>query len=205
LRVNWLTRIGSVAQYHARVESRESESRSFTMTLIATTLLVVGFVAYARWSVPTAQTTRADLIVQRQPQLNSARNSHDSTPLAKPPFIAIVYECQGVDQRVFSDHPCSDDARVREVIAPNGMRAARVAKAARAAVNRTPLDLSIANTGSAEPSSRRKDSLCKSIDEQIDNINARMRQPYSAAEGEWYRERLRLLDDRRWDEKCRIR
>ena len=39
------------------------------------------------------------------------------------------------------------------------------------------------------------------VQAQIDRINARMRQPYSSAAGEYYREQLRQLSDKRHE--CR--
>jgi hypothetical protein len=71
-----------------------------------------------------------------------------------------------------------------------------------------PANLSVGKTrepphaGSAVVESS-KESRCKAIADQIERINTRMRDPYTAAEGEWYRERLRKLDDQRWDANCR--
>ena len=44
--------------------------------------------------------------------------------------------------------------------------------------------------------------LCDSIEEQIDRINARMRQPYRSGEGELLRERLLKLSRQRYEAKC---
>jgi hypothetical protein len=60
------------------------------------------------------------------------------------------------------------------------------------------------DAASINPPELANGSVCRSIDDQIDRINARMRQPYTAREGEWYRARLRELDDQRWDSKCRL-
>jgi hypothetical protein len=50
----------------------------------------------------------------------------------------------------------------------------------------------------------RNDTQCDWIEKRIDAINARMRQAYSSQEGERFRERLRTLENQRWDAKCRL-
>lgn len=202
LRVNWLTRMRLAAQYHAVVDAGKSDSRSFAAGLIAASLLAVGFVAYARWSAPVALPTQVELPILRVSS-DASRRAQDSRTADRSSIIATVYECEKADQRVFSDRPCSEDARLREVSAPNGMRADRIAPP-RPVTDRSLPDQTIPRAGSAEPVTS-KNFICRSIDEQVDRINARMRQPYTAAEGEWYRERLRRLQDERWDAKCRIR
>ncbi len=49
---------------------------------------------------------------------------------------------------------------------------------------------------------RRREAECRRIDEQIRKIESRMRQPYSAAQGIRYDERLRELKDKRY-RRCR--
>jgi hypothetical protein len=136
--------------------------------------------------------------------LDAEPSSHDQVTPAKPSVIATVFECNSADQRVFSDRPCSEHAQVREVIAPNGMHATR-AVPSRSAIDRSVPEQPGPGAGGAGPIAYSKESVCASIDDQIDRINARMRQPYTAPEGEWYRERLRSLDNERWDAKCRIK
>jgi hypothetical protein len=201
--VNWLTRTGAAAKYDAHVKSAKSESRDFAFALITTTVLALGLVAYARWSTPAAEAP-GDVSSQGQlPHLGAARSSRDPPRPGKSAVIATVFECETADHQVFSDRPCSENAQLREVNAPNGMRPTRIA-ASRATMSRSVAERPIPASDNAEPSARSKHSLCKSIDDQIDRINARMRQSYSASEGEWFRENLRRLDDERWDAKCRI-
>jgi hypothetical protein len=198
LLVNWLTSDAPAGPYDACMDAGRSDSRSFATALIATTLVVVGFVAWARWSTPVRQASGVEVT---EPRIDVSPAADASSLPVKPAVIATVYECDEARQKVFSDRPCSEDVRIREVIAPNGMRATDVTRYARVGSRSEQV---AASAGSAEPPARSKISLCKSIDDQIDRINARMRQTYTAAEGEWYREHLRRLDDDRWDAKCRI-
>lgn len=43
---------------------------------------------------------------------------------------------------------------------------------------------------------------CAYIDQQIDQLNARMRQKYTSRQGEYMRDQLRGLKERRYDLRC---
>jgi hypothetical protein len=175
---------------------KSSDSRNFGLALGITALVIGGFVVYARWyspdSAPAAATT--DRLPERVAEISPPSTMPSSSGL---PVIATVYECNGTAGRVLTDKPCADDAQVREVLAPNSMPAVpgtrSVPTPARRAPNREPLN------GSGNR------VVCSQIDSAIDRINDRMREKYSAHEGERLRVRLRELSEQRWDAKCRER
>jgi len=164
------------------------ESRSFRIAVGLLVLAVGSFLAYARWVAhsPVSVSPAAGMSTMSQAQ-------HDSKS-ASPPVIATVYECNGAQGRVLSDRRCADDAKVRQVMAPNRMPAGVVAGTTQTAQR------SSSRAGSARVSS----AVCASIEEEIDSINARMRQKYLNSEGERFRQRLRELSAQRWEAKCRL-
>jgi hypothetical protein len=186
---------------------RKLESRDFAFALSLTFLAVAGLVAYDHWIAP-----HSSAAVQHQPgpdgvAESSLRASSRVRSVAKEdslPVIARVYECNGAGGHVLSDRPCSKDAQVREVIAPNRMPAVSATDNSRAAV-RTGSRVASVQKSSAEPIAPQNDQLCASIEAAIDKINARMRHKYTSFEGENFRQRLRELEDQRWEAKCRLR
>jgi hypothetical protein len=177
------------------VKASSPESRDFAIALTLAAVLVVCMVAYARWDKPSLRPATAKVPTYHSP---------DPTDANRPHVIATVYECADGSQRVFSDRPCSRDARVRELSAPNGMVA--VQDVARSTSKADPPHAVEPRRDSGDHSSiRAAESLCDSLDQQIDSINVRMRHAYSSAQGEDYRKRLRDLSDRRWDANCRLR
>jgi hypothetical protein len=57
-------------------------------------------------------------------------------------------------------------------------------------------------TSGIEAADRRREAECRKIAEKIRQIEARMRQPYSAAQGVRYDQRLRELKEKRY-RRCR--
>jgi hypothetical protein len=114
--------------------------------------------------------------------------------------IATVYECSVDGHRMFSDQRCGRGARARDIHAPNRM---------------DPTDTSIldepvsAAAQFAQPPAYQvrvphdDTAECAAIEQEKASINAHMREGYSAAEGERLRERLRRLDDRYYELRCR--
>jgi len=114
--------------------------------------------------------------------------------------IATVYECSVDGHRMFSDQRCGRGARARDIHAPNRMDA----------MDTGTLDEPVsATTQFAQPPAFQvrapedNTAECTAIEQEKDSINAHMREGYSAAEGEHLRERLRRLDDRYYELRCR--
>jgi hypothetical protein len=172
---------------------KSSDSRNFGLALGITALVIGGFVVYSRWYAPDSTPAAT---TDRPPQRVAEISSPSSVPGGSGiPVIATVYECNGTAGRVLTDKPCADDAQVRDVLAPNSMPAVPVTRSTptpgRSDQNREP-----ANGNRV---------ACWQIDSEIDRINDRMREEYSAREGERLRARLRELSEKRWDAECRKR
>ena len=85
-------------------------SRSFFVALTIVGVVSAGIFAYVRWYPnPEARVERTE----------RARDGGQAAATKQAPVIATVYECDGPQGRVFSDQPCADDAKIREVRAPN--------------------------------------------------------------------------------------
>ena len=120
-----------------------------------------------------------------------------------------VYECVVNGQRVVSDKPCGPgaQARVLEVDQPDPRNAALLRQqiwTAQQATGSPPM--ARPSTYGAPPAAPQQananDAACRNIDQQIEQVDARMRQGYTSQEGEWYRERLRRLKERRYELGC---
>ncbi|MGH8313698.1 MAG: hypothetical protein ACRETU_00920 [Steroidobacterales bacterium] len=99
------------------------------------------------------------------------------------PGTTRVYECRRNGQSVYSSQPCGNDSVVRDI------------------------NTQKINTYRPPPTVEPEASVpeggeCAKVREETDEINARMRQPYTNAEGGYYRERLRKLSNRRYELKC---
>jgi hypothetical protein len=116
-----------------------------------------------------------------------------------------VYECVVNGQRVVSDRPCAADAQTRTLVVeqPDPREVARLREQQRQAQPSTEPAYSApsASTGRAG-SGPNSQSACAAVDRQIEALNARMRQGYSAPQGERYREQWHALKQRRYDLGC---
>ena len=95
-----------------------------------------------------------------------------STP-APAPGSTRMYECQQNGEPMYSSLPCGSDSVARDV-----------------------------NTQAVNTSNQPGSDACTDARQEIEQMNARMRQPYDKAEGEYYRERLRKLSTRLHELKC---
>jgi hypothetical protein len=120
-----------------------------------------------------------------------------------------VYECIVAGQRVVSDRPCGAEAQARTLIVdqPDPTEAARqrqLTRAVQQAANSSRATNATRDGGTpvtSAPASSNQ-AACDSIEQEIDAIDARMRQGYGSQQGERYRDRLRVLKERRYEYRC---
>ncbi len=119
-----------------------------------------------------------------------------------------VYECTVNGQRVVSDRPCGADAQGRTLVVdqPDPVEAARQrqqtwAAQQRAASSNTlaPRSSGMTSAGTTSPAN---EAACESIERRIADIDAQMRDGYRSQTGEWYRQQLRDLKERRHELRC---
>jgi hypothetical protein len=121
-----------------------------------------------------------------------------------------VYECVVNGQRVVSDHPCGADAQVRTLVVdrPDPRDVARqqqrtwAAQAGSGSAPRVAAPVRSAVPSQVAPVASPNEAACAAIDEAIANLNARMRQGYTSAEGERLRAEWHDLQKRREDLNC---
>jgi len=120
-----------------------------------------------------------------------------------------VYECVVNGQRVVSDRPCAADAKTRTLVIdqPDPREVVRqreeLSRAQQSVGGAYPTQS--ANAGSSLPgagSSMSNEAACAAVDRAIENLNARMRQRYTAAEGERMRSQWHSLKRERYDLRC---
>lgn len=121
-----------------------------------------------------------------------------------------VYECTVNGQRVVSDRPCGSGAQARTLVVDQPdprdvaqQRHRQLQAQQQAARSRTlPSYSSGSAPSTAAPVERSNAAACAAVDRAIDDLNARMRQRYGAAEGEYLRKRWHELKDQRYRLGC---
>lgn len=113
---------------------------------------------------------------------------------------AIVYQCQHDGVRMFSDRPCGDDARPRQVDITRGTIAAPSARIAPPTVR--PKQAVGERPHRTAPSRRDANSDCHALQQQIDAIDTRMRLGYRGKEGEKLHARRRAATELYRERRC---
>jgi hypothetical protein len=120
-----------------------------------------------------------------------------------------VYECTIHGQRVVSDKPCGEDAQARTLVIdqPDPREAARQRQTTQSAGRSgssyyTSPSAGSSTSRSGSTATASNEVACEAVDRAIDNLNARMRQRYGAAEGERLRAQWHALKQQRYDLKC---
>ena len=185
---------------------------------------VVAMVAFLAWTQffgkpresevasPALEATMVPSPVIEPPQVIKAPATHYQGP---PPSLTGresyvgVYECVVNGQRVVSDRPCAPGAQARTLVIdqPDPREVARQRHMTQSAGRSgstyytSPAGgSSTARSGSAATASN--EAACEAVDRAIDQLNARMRQRYGAAEGERLRAQWHDLKQQRYDLKC---
>jgi len=185
---------------------------------------VVAMLAFLAWTQffgksrepeePTAvlEATVVPSPVIEPPQLIEAPASHAQGP---PPSLTGresyvgVYECEVNGQRVVSDRPCAPDAQARTLVIdqPDAREVARQRQMTQSATRSGSSYYASPSGGSSTSrsggtSGASNEAACETVDRAIDNLNARMRQRYGAAEGERLRAQWHDLKRQRYELKC---
>jgi hypothetical protein len=96
-----------------------------------------------------------------------------SSPTAPAPGSTRMYECQQNGEPIYSSQPCGSDSVARDI-----------------------------NTQAVNTSKPPEHDDCADAQQEIGQIDARMRQSYNKAEGKYYGERLSKLSTRLRELKC---
>jgi hypothetical protein len=185
---------------------------------------VVAMLAFLAWTqffgkprerevaTPVLEATMVPSPVIEPPQVIEAPATHYQGP---PPSLTGresyvgVYECVVNGQRVVSDRPCAPDAQTRAlVIDQPDPREVALQRQMTQSAGRSGSTYytspsggsSTSRSGSAATASN--EAACEAVDRAIDDLNARMRQRYGAAEGERLRARWHDLKQQRYELKC---
>jgi len=162
----------------------------------------------AREEPPIEAFVMPSKLIEPRQEPDNAPAKHQSRPVpraGRESYVA-VYECVVNGQRVVSDVPCAADAQARTLVIdqPDPYEVARRQQEqwqARQSAGGYPAERSPA-TRSMPQAAPSNEAQCAAVARAIDNLNARMRQRYTSAEGEWLREQWRDLKRRRYDLKC---
>lgn len=151
--------------------------------------------------------TPADVVEQPAPQRDTGESLTVTVAPGQRAYAADgttyvgIYECTIKGQRVVSDRSCGADATTRVLeIAPATARPPSVPQYRPIPPSYGPSPtLSAARSTTASPGNT---SQCAAVDQEIESLNARMRQRYDSAEGERLRARWHWLKQRRYDLRC---
>lgn len=188
--------------------TEENETKDWLFAIAVVIAVIIGFFFIRQHQ--EEQREAGQTSAQAAPAPREAKTTYiieyrqSSEPMRVAP--KSVYRCVVNGQQVFSDHACAADASVVEISEPNRAEAqdtsALYAPVAGQRSRVTVQSGGFSDSGSSASVDDRA-AICDSIQEQIDSINARMRQKYSNWEGERFRDRLRELKAECWDRKCR--
>jgi hypothetical protein len=165
------------------------KSSGFGMALVLVALGALAVFAYDRWHSPPPRK------MQPAAEIAPASSAPARDESATGPVIATVYECNGPDGRAFTDKPCANDAKLRQVLEPNNMDAspARVEPEA-------PQNTSTVNLGIVIPAVK----TCAEVNKSIRVYTERLRNPNLSAEWQKeHRQHLRGLYEKQREWDCR--
>jgi len=177
----------------------------FWAAAVGAAAVVLGLLVFAGPSanptpeVPPTPSAAAEAPQQRSP-VSPGPTGPPSATNAPNNTIATVYECDSAGQRTFSDRRCAPNARERAIEAPSRMDPVDSGTSA------DPVAVEYQQPQvSGDEAVVDNASQCAQIQSDIDAIDARMRQGYGSAEGEYLRGRRRDLRDRYYELRCRHR
>jgi len=204
------------------IERHNRQVREWSQRLVGLGVLAaVAFLAWMQFSgkpdslpaaEPALEAAVAEPAVIESPRLIEAPATHYMGPpparTGQESYVG-VYECVENGQRVISDRPCSSSAQARTLVVdqPDPRDVARQRQQQWQAQQQAGRTYSTRRETSQYQSADTRprpsnEAACASIDQQIDWLNARMRQKYSSQEGEYLRDQLRALKERRYDLRC---
>ena len=205
------------------LERRQGASLEGPGRLVALGVVVtVGFLAWTQFSskkeeVASSKSAAIEASVVPSPVIEPPRAIEAPAPHYQGPPPARtgresyvgVYECVVNGQRVVSDRPCAPDAQTRTLVVdrPDPREVARQRQMTQSAGHSGSAYHSAPSTAtsplrSGSTAAPSNEAACESVDRAIDNLNARMRQRYGAAEGERLRAQWHALKQQRYDLKC---
>jgi hypothetical protein len=204
------------------LEGRQNASLEGSGKFVA--LGVVAMLAFLAWtqyfgkepdagnSAPAIEAAVVPSPVIEPPRVIEAPASYTQGP---PPSVTGresyvgVYECEVNGQRVVSDRPCAPDAQARTLVIdqPDPREVARQRQMTPSAQRSGSTFYANPSGGSSTSragsnSAASNEAACEAVDRAIDNLNARMRQRYGAAEGERLRAQWHDLKQRRYELEC---
>lgn len=195
---------------------RQDPSNARAISLILALSIVAGsWLAFEYSNRPTAPVTPAqpstEVARSPEPPVQISPQSPAKVGTQAPRDANLTYRCQKNGQTSFGDQPCGSEATLVSVMADERRapdpddRLARMKRAAaqmeadHLARERTPNAVIAVQSTESKPSNA---AQCKFIDDQIAQVDAWLRQPHSAQEGDYWTERRKKLMDERFDLRC---
>jgi hypothetical protein len=111
-----------------------------------------------------------------------------------------VWECAVNGQRTFADAPCGVGSTVRELSPVNRMDPTPAPPPSNYASPNS--NYSPAYEPQYSNESTNNAGICEGLDAEVKAIDERMRHRYTNPEGEYYRDRLHKISDRKYDLHC---
>lgn len=199
-----------------REKVRDNSRRLFILGAVAALAFLAGTHFFGEPKVKPVPAPALEASIVQLPTIEAPRVIESPRPIYRQPSeysgrqtYVGVYECVVNGQRIVSDRPCAAEAQPRTLIVdqPDPADVARQRQQTWAAQQGAPRSsLGSASASGGVPSTRSapasNQAACESIERQIAYIDAQMRQGYRSQEGEWFRDQLRALKERRHDLRC---
>ncbi len=179
-----------------------TERRDWIFGVVAT-VLVIGALYWVRSQPIEEKAARGGEEQEavgaiRAPDSRRVESGKEPEAASASDSIATVFECVRDGQRVLSDRPCGAGASVVHVSEPNRM----AAQDTRVLYQAPPRSVQVQRMRASQQIPATNSARCKKIEDEIEEINDRMRRGYRSWEGERFRERLRHLSEQRHEARC---
>jgi hypothetical protein len=199
-----------------REQVRDNSRRLFILGAVVTVAFFAGTHFFGKPKDEPIPTRALEASIIQQPTIEAPRVIESPRPTYRQPSADSgrqsyvgVFECVVNGQRVVSDRPCGAEAQSRTLVVdqPDPADVARQRQqtwaaqqgAPRSSTGTAPASGGVPSTRTAPASNQ---AACESIERQIAYIDAQMREGYRSPQGEWYRQQLRVLKERRHDYRC---
>jgi hypothetical protein len=158
--------------------------------------------------------THNDVLDAHSPKIRVVPEPPEANPTPSQPALVAsgamptvgtprrVWECAVNGQKTFSDAPCGVGSTVRDLSPVNRMNPTPTPPPTRyyGSPSNPAYAPSYEPQGSDE--STNSSAVCEALDAEVKAINERTRHRYTNPEGEYYRDRLHKISDRKYDLHC---
>lgn len=197
---------------------RESSNARFVSLLLALGVMVAGWLLFEYSNQPMQKVsppqTRPDTSISKPDQVRQPQPSQ-AVPMNTPSQsnVVLTFKCENAGRVGYGDKPCSANEKTLAITANEKTSEAgtgsnldqlkgRLASLESARLERERNQEAVRSFSPVAEKMSNLEYVCQQIDKEIAYIDSRMRQPYSAQEGDQLKDRRKQLTDKRFSIGC---